>query len=281
MGKYSAYLAFFILVVMLAACNLEKEIDIELPNYESKIFVECYLEPGQPFTLLMTRTSPYFAPFPPLDAQFLDQLLVDSAEVSIRHKGVTYILRNQLLLVNRTRKLYNYKSDELVPFSYDDDFELFISTKEGTTITAITKILKPVPLDSIVVNFAENDTLARVLTYFTDIPNQSNFYRRMLHQHSLDSIPEQDFATDDRFVEDVIVFGSGYRYTEGDTVFNTLFHIDKAYYDFFNSVQNANASNGNPFGQPSPIISNLGGTAGALGIFTGLSYERVRTIISR
>lgn len=280
-GKYCVHFVILSCLGLLAACNLEREIEIDLPDYESKIFVECYLEPGQPFTLLLTRTFPYFAPFPDLDAQYLNELLVDSAEVSIRHQGTTYVLRNQLLLVNRTRKLYNYKSDDLVPFNYGDDFELLITTKEGTTITAVTRILEPVPIDSIVVNFAENDTLARVLTYLTDVPNQSNFYRRMLHEHSLDSIPEQDFATDDRFVEDIIVFGSGYRYVEGDTVFNSLFHIDRAYYDFFNSVQNANSSNGNPFGQPSPIISNLNGTAEAIGIFTGLSYDRIMTIISR
>lgn len=281
MLKYGVYMVIALFLSAIAACNLEREIEIELPAYESKIFVECYLEPGEPFTLLMTRTSPYFAAFPDLDLQFLDELLVDSAEVLIKHKGITYTLQNQLTIVNRTGKLYNYKASELVPLDFDDDFELFITTKDGKTITGITRLLPKVPIDSIVVDFAENDTLARVLTYFTDVPNQTNYYRRMLHEHTLDSIPQQDFATDDRFVEDLVVFGTGYDFTEGDTVFNTLVHIDLAYYDFFNSVQNARASNGNPFGQPSPIASNLGGTAGALGIFTGLSYDRIRTIISR
>ena len=281
MLRYGTYIVIAIFLSAFAACNLEREIEIDLPNYESKIFVECYLEPGQPFTLLMTRTSPYFAPFPDLDLQFLDELLVDSAEVLIKHKGITYTLQNQLTIVNRTGKLYNYKANELVPVDFDDDFELLITTKEGKTITGITRLLPKVPIDSIVVDFVENDTLARVLTYFTDIPNQTNYYRRMLHEHTLDSIPQQDFATDDRFVEDLVVFGTGYDFTEGDTVFNTLVHIDLAYYDFYNSVQNARVSNGNPFGQPSPIASNLGGTAGALGIFTGLSYDRIMTIISR
>lgn len=281
MLRYGAYIVIALFLSAFAACNLEKEIEITLPEYESKIFVECYLEPGQPFTLLLTRTSPYFAAFPELNLEYLDELLVDSAEVLIKHKGTTYVLHNELTIVNRTGKLYNYKANELVPEDFDDDFELLITTKEGTTITGVTRLLPKVPIDSIVVNFAENDTLARVLTYFTDVPNQTNYYRRMLHEHTLDSIPRQDFATDDRFVEDLVVFGTGYDFAEGDTVFNTLVHIDKAYYDFFNSVQNARASNGNPFGQPSPIASNLGGTAGALGIFTGLSYDRIMTIIDR
>ena len=77
------------------------------------------------------------------------------------------------------------------------------------------------------------------------------------------------------------MFGSGYQFSEGDTVINTLFHIEKAYADFLESVDAAIGANGNPFGQPSTIISNLEGDAGAIGIFTGLSYDRVVTIISR
>ncbi len=279
--KWSSRLALFVVLLSaMGACNLEKEIEIELPEYESRIFVECYLEPGQPYTLLMTRTSPYFEPFPDLDAQYLQQILVDSAQVFIHHQGATHELRNELLFNNSTGKFFNYKSSDIVPLNYTDDFELEIITKDGKTITAVTRLLPVVPIDSIVVNFAEDDTLARVLTYFTDIPVERNYFRRMLHEATLDSI-QQDFVSDDRIVEDVFIFGSGYVYSEGDTVINTIFHIDKAYYDFFGSVQTAVSSNGNPFGQPSPIISNLEGTAGAIGIFTGLSYDRVVTIVER
>lgn len=281
MKKYLAYIVPAAFLLSFAACNLEKEINIDLPDYESRLFVECYLEPGKPFTLLISKTASYFEPFPSLDNGFLSKVLEDSAQVTIRHKGITYSLRNELYFDLATQKLYNYKADDLVPEDFDDDFELMITTKDGKTINGITRLLPVVPMDSIVVEFAEDDTLARVLAYFTDIPNQSDYYRRMLHHTTLDSIPMQDFATDDRYVESVVVFGSGYRFAEGDTVFNTLYHIDKAYYDFFNSVQNAAAANGNPFGQPSPIISNLEGTANAIGVFTCLSYDRRRTIVTR
>ena len=68
---------------------------------------------------------------------------------------------------------------------------------------------------------------------------------------------------------------------EGDTIYNTIFHIDRAYYNFWESTFNAVSSNGNPFGQPSAVISNLEGNAGAIGIFTGLSYDRVMTIVKK
>jgi len=280
MQRFLSY-SFILLAFALTSCNLEKEIDIDLPDYQSRYVVECYLEPGQPFSLLLTRTASYFAPFPTSNSDFLDNILVDDATVTIAHNGETITLQNGLFFNPFTQKAYNYLASDFVPADYENNFDLTITTSDGKVITATTRILRPVPIDSIVVEFLEDDTLARVLTYFADNPNERNYYRRMLHEHTLDSIPEQDFATDDRFVDNNIVFGSGYNFAAGDTVFNTIFHMDRAWYDFFNSVQTAASSNGNPFGQPSPIISNLQGDANAIGIFTGLAYDRIMTIVER
>lgn len=266
----------------LQACNLEKEIEIVLPEYEPRLSVECYLEPGNIFTLLLSKTAPYFEAFPTLDDHFLANILEDSATVVIRHNGQEYPLENRLVFNPFTGKLFNYVNFIPVPEDYEHDFELSITSKDGKTITAVTRLLPKVPIDSVVVQFAPADTLARVLTYFTDDLNTRNYYRRMLHFSSLDSVPRQDFALSDRFSDNgKFVFGTSYEFAEGDTVINTLFHIDQAYYDYFDSVQNAFFSNGNPFAQPSPINSNLGGTANAIGIFTGLSYDRIFTIVER
>lgn len=270
-----------LLAAGLYACNLEQEVDIELPEYESRLVVECYLEPGQPFSLLLSRSLPYFDPFPPLNQEFLERILVDSAEVRIRHNGRTYRLSNQLDVNPFTLKAYNYISSRTVPFDTLSPFELSITLPGGGTISGTTRILPKVGIDSLVVQFADNDTLARVLTYFTDDPNEDNYYRRMFHRSSLDSNAVQDFTIDDRILEGTAVFGTGYNYAAGDTVISTLFHIDQAYYEFLESREDAVNSNGNPFAQPSPILSNLSGTADALGIFTGISYDRKAIVLRR
>jgi len=275
--KYLPYLIASFFVAAIAACgSLEKEIDLNLPEYQPQYVVECYLEPGQPFSLLLTRSAPYFEPFPSDLEGFVENLLVDSAEVLIHYQGKTHQLTNGLVLNPFTKKIFNYYNEELVPADFDNDFELDITTPDGKHITATTHILPVVPIDSVVVEFdEEKDSLARVLTYLTDDPNTKDYYRRMLHHGSLDSIPDQDFTTFDDFVDDnKIVFGTGFDFEEGDTVFTTIFHIERAYFDFLESLQYAIDANGNPFGQPSSIISNLEGDANALGIFTGLSYDR-------
>lgn len=274
-------------LIALSACNLEQEVEINLPDYEVRPVLEAYVEPGERYRLLLTLSAGYFAPLPSLD-NLLDELLLDSAEVSITHDGVTYQLENTLLFDPTTQKIYNYAAgpNDLVPTESDLPFELNITLPNGETIRAETRLLPQVEIDSVVIEFPETgnpgDTLARALTYFTDNPNTDNFYRRMLQLNSLDSLPEQDFVADDRLVEDsTIAFGTGFNYKVGDTLITTLYHISEDYATFLESVDGAAAANGNPFGQPSPVISNLEGTANALGIFTGLVSFRRNDIVMR
>ncbi len=276
---FLAALAFYV----LASCNLEKEIEIELPEYESQLVLECYLEPGKPFRLALSKSAAYFDPFPAPDnlAGFLQEILVPGAKVQIRHKNRLYPLANVLYFDPSGRRLYNYFSPNLVPLDTLEPFALEVITAEGKTINASTRILPLVPIDSAVVQFKEGDTLARVLTYFTDPPEKPNYFRRVLHLNSLDSIPLQDFTVDDRFVEKTFVFGSGYEYKKGDTLISTIYHIDEPYYRFQESLQRAVFGNGNPFAQPSPLISNLSGDANAIGIFTGLRFSRVYSIVKK
>lgn len=284
--KYLSIVSVLSGIFFFSACgNLEKEIDLKLPVYESQYIVECYLEPGDNFRLVLSRSVPYFEPFPADPADFVSSILVDSAEVVITHAGKDYILENgiDVAYLFSAFKVYNYFSPEIVPADYVNDFSLKITTPDGKTITAVTRLLPVVPIDSVVVEFDEKrDTLARALTYLTDDPATVNFYRRMYHINSLDSIPDQDFTTNDDFVDDGrIVFGTSFDLKEGDTIYNTIYHIDRAYFEFWESAFNAINSNGNPFGQPSAILSNLQGDAGAVGIFTGLSYDRVMTVVAK
>ena len=275
-----ALLAFAI--ALTSSCNLEKEIELELPQYDSQLIVECYIEPGKPLSLLLTRSTGFFEPFSTDADQFLNEILVDDAQVQIEHGGQTYILQQGLYFDFETKKISNYQHPVLAPESYDQDFQLRITTADGKTATARTRLLPIVPIDSVVIDWAAADTLAMALTYLSDNPDQTNYYRRMLHESSLDSAAVQDFVVSDRIVENGrLAFGTGFMFTEGDTIFHTIFHIDRAYYEFLESVQNAVIAGTSPFGTPGKLISNIEGDAEAVGIFTGLSYDRVELVIQK
>ncbi|HFA47495.1 MAG TPA: DUF4249 domain-containing protein [Bacteroidetes bacterium] len=276
------YFCAFIFTAFLFSCGgLEKEIDLELPAYESQVVVECYLQPGLPYALALTKSAAYFDPFPTDSFDFLESILEDSAEVTIMHEGETIKLENQLYFDQEAQRLYNYFSPDIVPEDFENNFTLSIVTKDGREVRAFTRILPVVPIDSVVVEFnPEVDTLARVLAYVYEDPTEDDYYRRMLHVGSLDTVPDLDFTLNDDFVDDdILVFGTGFDFMVGDTIINSIFHIDRAYFDFLESITFAIDANGNPFGQPAAINSNLEGDA--IGIFTGLSYDRVETIIEK
>jgi len=266
----------------LAACNLTQDVDIELPDYAGQPVVECYLEPGQPFRLLLTNSYGFFDPFG-LDSNFLDKTLLQGALVTISYDGTTDTLANTLIPTFSPFKIYNYNSSSLVPSTVGTTFNLNIVLPNGTNITGQTTMLPKVPIDSIVLEWSEtNDTSARVLTYITDDLSMDNFYRRLLNYASLDSVPEQDFLVSDRLnTTNKVVFGTGYDLVEGDTVINSILHIEEAYYNYYESVQLAIQGNQNPFAQPSPIKSNVKGTGNPLGIFTTLVVDRNTLIVKR
>ncbi len=268
--------------VFMTACNLTKDVDIVLPDYPRQPVVECYLEPGKPFRMLLTQSYSFFDPFG-LDSSFLSKTLLQGALVTISYNGRTDTLVNQFTFESNPLKIFNYVGSNIVPATPGIEYVLNVVLENGGNITGRASMLPFVPIDSIVVNFSpDRDTLARVLTYITDDLNQENYYRRMLHYASLDSFPEQDFLVNDRISTNALIaFGTGYDVTEGDTVFNTIFHISKEYYDYAESYQLAISSSANPFAQPSQIKSNVSGTANPLGVFTCLVYDRDTTIIQR
>lgn len=280
MLKYSylnTILVFGILFSM--SCNLEKQIDIDLPNYDSEPFIECYLVPNQPFRLLITQTSSYFENLTLDNPLFSESFLLQGAQVSIFQGINKYELENKLIVDPNTEKIYNYSNSNSVEYNTIDSFYLEILLPNGDQITSASIFLDTVQLDSIVVQFDQNDSLARTLTYFKDFPNETNFYRRVLTVGETFDEPIQDFVTDDLFIDSVFVFGSGYVFNSGDTVFNSVFHLTEDYHNFLESVQQAIDGSGNPFGVPSPLQSNLLGNA--QGVFACISESKNKTIIKK
>ncbi len=269
-------------VLFLMACNLTKDVEIDLPEYDRQPVVECYLEPGKAFRLLMTRSSPFFDTLG-LSSDFLQNTLLDGALVTVSYNGQTDTLKNQFTIDFNPLKFFNYVGQNLVPATPGTEFALYIRLADGGEITSNTTMLPRVLIDSVDVQFSvEEDTLARMITHITDDLNQENFYRRLLNYKSLDSIPDQDFIFNDRISQTAqIAFGTGYELKEGDTVYNTLFHLTRDFYDFTESVQLAAVGILNPFAQPSPIKSNVHGSANPVGIFAPLVYDRDTTIVKK
>ena len=138
MNKLIYFYAFAFTVFLFSCGGLEKEIDLELPAYESQIVVECYLQPGLPYALALTKSAAYFDPFPTNNFDFLESILEEGAEVIISHQGEFIKLENQLYFDQEAQRLYNYFNSDLVPADFENNFTLSIVTKDGREVRAFT-----------------------------------------------------------------------------------------------------------------------------------------------
>jgi hypothetical protein len=267
-------LLYLMPLALLTGCDLEKTIEVPLPAFDHQLMVECYLQPGKPYALSLRTTSDYFAsPLPPD---------VPNATVVITHKGQSDTLKyipglfNQLDTI--TRKFNNYRSSTLMNGQPGDLYSLYIKDQQGRTITGTATFLPAVPIDTLEVNFNAQDEVS-VSAFLQDPPGKANFYRFMCSQKKPENDAERDFFTSDRIRDgEYIAYGTGYRYHNGDTLVISLYSLEKPYYTFLNTINDAEDANGNPFAQPAVIESTV---QGGFGAFTVLSFDRDTIIVKK
>ncbi|WP_276497417.1 DUF4249 domain-containing protein [Pontibacter litorisediminis] len=271
MRKLLLYLLVLPLPAFLTACDLEKDIDVDLPNHTPQLVVECYLEQGKHIRASVLESSGYFEePTPPL---------VPDAEVYITTpSGRRIKLEYKPVLVKSTGRFYTHNSSEIMKGKPGDIYQLEVMDRRGRRVTGFTKVQAKVPIEEITWKFNDKDE-AYLLTSFHDDPNIANYYRYMVHVDSLSGGSDRDIVLSDELTNGKRVsLGSSYRYDEGDSLIVTLYHIERQYHDFLASISDAKDANGNPFAQPSQIKSSVDG---GIGIFTNLAYNRKAVVIRK
>ena len=260
-----------LITATLASCSkLEKEIVLPQPPHDSKLVVECYLEQGQPYRMVLTESVNYLAS--------LEIPVVNQANVEISYGGQTDELQNVNRIDTANRKAYNYSLEKEVLGGPNTEYTLEATDSKGRKVTGSTRFLPLVTLKDITWKFNDKDK-AYLTARFDDPADTEDYYRFVINRDSLTGKVETRFTLDDRFAtNNEIPLGTGYNYEDGDTIFVTLYHIEKVYYDFLESTNRAANANGNPFGQPSLVKSTV---QGGIGVFTTLVYDRKRLIIKK
>jgi hypothetical protein len=256
------------LMLLLSSCDLEKAIEVELPPHEPQLVIECYLEPGKPMLATVLESVSYFAePQPPL---------VPDAEVYISYNGQTTKLEYSPFIDTDTKKFYTHRSNELLKGKPGDIYTLEVKDGKGRRATGFTTLLSKVLIDSLEYRFNEKEE-ALLLTSYQDDPNSPDFYRYMVHKGILKDGSEREYTVSDDLTNGTrVTLGSAYDYEKGDTLTVTLFHIEEQYYNFLRSAADAKNANGNPFAQPSKVVSTV---QGGIGVFTNLAYDRQTIIV--
>jgi hypothetical protein len=255
-------------MALVTACDLEKEIEVPLPDYDEQLVVECYLEDGQPHRMAVTESVSYFeGPRLPI---------VNDASVSITYGADRTNLNYSVEVDTFYRKAYNYVSNKPARAVQGVEYTMEVKDPKGRSITGTARFLPKVPIKSVEWKYNEDD-FAFLLVKFDDDPSLTNYYRLQIHKDSLNKNADVDFNLDDSFnTNGEVTLGTGYNYQAGDTVYVSLYHVEKSYYDFLETVSAAANANGNPFAQPAKVKSTV---TGGMGVFATLVYDRKKIVI--
>lgn len=281
-------LYFFIgLCVLTFMESCQTEIEVDLPDYESHLVVEGYIENGKPAMVILTRSIPYFQH---INLNYiLNDVIVKDAIVTVTSSdGETE--RLSLGMSDESPVYFAYMGHN--PGRINTDYTLKIEW-QGKTYTATTKILEPFDIDSI--GFYHNeeimpDTMRTVRVLMTDNPTREDFYQYLVKVHGRNIHDRVWITSTPVAFDDVTISGLSlnlevlrsnpsaflmpemseealrnyYRmtYIPGDTIYVKHCLIDYNSYQYWTTGGTNAAYGQNPFMNPAPVISNIQGASG-------------------
>lgn len=300
-----------LLSLFLMAC--EKDITVDLPEAPQQLVVEGSIEPGMPPLVILTRTQPFFAP---TDLNSIANMFVSGATVQVTVDGDTWTL-DQLcsemldstmlgtagtaigldpgLLAAANICVYTSLNPAHVGVA-GKTYRLDISA-EGKTLSAVSTIPHPVPLDSAWFKLAEmrpgDDSLGFAWGKITDPDTLGNCYRWAAQRinRRADGRPKDPYYiapmgstyADNFFnglefefsmIRGSLFFGGNPEddneergfFKVGDTIAVKAMSIGRTEYEFYSTYEaNVNTS-GDLFSTPANVKTNI---TGGLGIWVG------------
>ncbi len=298
MNRFFASISIlFAVVVGFASC--EKVLDIDLPPGVNGIVFEGYIENGTFPYVIISRSENYFSPINTA-AEAIANSLVNADSVFIIVDGVRHKMDPTCisdLPPEQQQMALEMLGLDILPPGIDICINIKLSLTgefgktyrmtayvEGKEYNAVTTINYPVALDSLwYKDELPVDSLGSIWVRLSDPIAKDNYYfmwTQNLTQGKpmfpIDGPSFGDRLFQGKTVEFNIWQGTSlanydgtdedyWSFTEGDTVIVKIGTIDRAVYDFWESVDAA--SNLNPFSAPTPVWSNFDN--GGRGVWAG------------
>lgn len=257
---------FYLWVVTISffsfSCEMQEDVNIELPSHEGELIVECYLEPGKPYRALVSRSLDFF------ESDKLEG--VNGAVVKISTPDGPIELLNFVETDTLYKKVYNYGHQDSVGYEEGAEYQLTVEVDGQLSVAGRTRFLPKVSFGDYNFKFGA-DTMAAMLLEVEDNPLEENYYRLVLRGTQPGMGTTYDvLLTDEDASNGKLKIYTPYILKEGWQVVVNLYHIEKTYYNFLKSVLKARETNYNPFMQPATLESGL---EGSTGIFTTISLS--------
>jgi len=264
--KHLAGAVLWLFVAFFTACT--QDVTLNLPEYESKLVVESYLDANVPFYVVsVTESVPFLTPGNLPVNQSLPA--VSTAIVTISKGSQT----DTIPYVDSLRVYIKALSTPLNPTDFEPYLLSVLDTATNRLATATTKFLPKIPIDT-VLYLLNSANEASMLLYYYDPKPDVNYYKpwfaNAANIFDRDSLRTWEFS-DKALGEGRSSVGMGYRYRLNDTVIARLYHISEEYFRFLDTVDDAGDAASGPFSRPARIESNI---QGGTGIFTALIYDQ-------
>ncbi|MBV4359379.1 DUF4249 domain-containing protein [Pinibacter aurantiacus] len=256
-----------VLVVAISTTSCEKVIDINTNNSIPQLVIEGNISnvPG-PYTIKLSTSVNY--------DQTNSFPAVQNAVVKISdNKGNSETLKETTAGIYQTATLNG---------TVGTTYTLYIKTTDNKEYTASSTMPALVALDDLKIQkstfkSSDEDTLEAVV-YFTDPKGLGNNYRFIQYINSVAS--KAINITNDKYFDgnstNFSLFRKDKEYIKkGDSVSVEMRNIDKANYDYFNSLENIVDRPDNP--APANPVSSI--TGGALGYFCAYSVSQKSVIV--
>ena len=281
-SKISGIIAIIVLVALFSSC--EKDIKIDIPQTPEKVVIEGSIDLNDYSMVAVTKTLPYFGT---IDSAAIFNLIIQDAVVVVSD-GVTSETLIKTFNPNYFPPIF-YQGTQIkgvVGKTY------YLTVKvEGKTFTSRTTIPPTVPVDSLWFKLDVNqDSLGYVWARFTDPTQPGNYYRVFTKRQTKDkafapmlfsSVYSDVFFNGQTFTFSIERGETFYDPSKqdptlgyfklGDTIVIKACTIDQASYNFWRSAEANIYGGGDPFMNPSQVVTNIAG--GALGGWCGYGSE--------
>jgi hypothetical protein len=252
-------LSLLISIITFIAQGCSKaDINVQIPEGPRNIVVEGYVTPGYPTELTLAESNTL--------NDDLVLLAVWNARVKISTDTGTMIAKNILYNKSDRHIVVNYGCRDTVRQGAHSFFNLNITTKDGRSVQASTKTVSSVKIEKVELN---NDNIV----VHHNLPTDTSKYFKLSIANYKEGNPvlTKSVLYDQNTSNSTSCVMPLYNYKNADSIVVTLFHIQKEYYDYLNSVENASSAFFDPLLNPETIKSNI---IGGIGIFTYYTVDK-------
>ncbi len=312
-SKY--FLAVSCLALILNGC--EENIDVDLPEKEESLVIESHIENGLPPYAILTKDQPYFEEINEealndvfvenIDTCWVTNFKDTMALQKVNPRNLPSELREIFIEVFRVEEsdfreglelviyLPDFRSDNFFTGKPGGNYKMYVKTPNHEA-TATTTITKQANLDSLYYEIeGPNDDYAQAFIKVDDPKGEPYYYRYLTKRND-----EPFYApVAGSVASDEAVDGTTFKFpinraypraganpsdeTFGlfkvrDTVIVKFCAIDEEHYNYWSTLEEDLRNQGNPFGSPTIIQSNVNG---GLGIFGGYSCDYDTVVISK